>query len=159
MTGRGSYRGNQRGRGTQGSRQGRGGHQPQQPRHSPDSHSHYHEKETPLEQAILRAVESVMSTHHEDLLSSRSPTRSRSESSRRSHHSSRRSPSPPRHSRSSRQRSRSKVCFSTSLPNLQCSTSPIFYRHTTSCGSPTYCRQPTCCRQPTYCRQSTYCQY
>ena len=113
MTGRGSYRGNRQGRDTQGNRQGRvgrvhgRGHPPQQPRQPPDSHSRYQEKETPLERAILRAVETAMSTRQEDLSSSRSPTRSRSESSRRSHYSSRRSPSPPRRSHSSRHYSQS----------------------------------------------------
>ena len=108
MTGRGSYRGNSRGRGTQGGYQGRGGHQPQQPRAPPNSRSssRFTETQNPWEQAILRAVESVMSTNQGDFLSSGLSTRSRSESSRRSYHSSRRSPSPQRRSRSSRRHSR-----------------------------------------------------
>ena len=110
MTGRGSYRGNFRGRGTRGGYQGRGGYRPQQPRNPPNSRSNsnsrFTEKQNPLEQAILRAVETVMSTNREDFLSSRLSERSRSESSRRSYHSSRRSPSPQRRSQSSRHYSR-----------------------------------------------------
>ena len=75
MTGRGSYRGNFRGRGTRGGYQGRGGHRPRQPRNPPNSRSNsnsrFTETQNPLEQAILRAVETVMSTNREDFLSSR----------------------------------------------------------------------------------------